>query len=236
MSLKFILSATAYAALDDTAKAMYAADGDSFKLNVTGIPKPAVDTSKDAELKTLQDQVAKLTGEAGTAVEDALKKAGDIDALEKSWTAKLAAQTEASNVVLATRDSFIQAQLVDNVALSIATQIAASAEDAQVLMPHIKSRLGSDLTGDAPKTTFLDAKGALSALTMEEFSASFVANPVFSRNIKGSSADGGGSSGGRGGDSGAAPTALSDFKTGTEEALFANKNPEKYQAMVEAGA
>jgi hypothetical protein len=99
-------------------------------------------------------------------------------------------------------------------------------------MPHIKARLGSDLSGDAPKTTFLDDKGALSALNSDEFTASFVANPVFSRNIKGSSATGGGSNGGGG--TGAAPTSLSDFKNGTEEALFANTNPIQYQAMVDS--
>ena len=60
-----------------------------------------------------------------------------------------------------------------------------------MLLPHIKARLQADFEGDAPVTRILDKEGKVSAMTVEELSAEFVANKDFSAIITASKASGG---------------------------------------------
>lgn len=192
MALKKKLSKEEFAKLPEHFKSEYVEDGEGYRLDVdgdedTGALKRAKDREaqlrKDAEKKAkeLEDKLAEISG-------DDARKRGDIETLEKSWQSKLDKQREEYEGRVSKLTSHTQKQLVDNVALNIATKISTA---PSLILPHIKARLQADFEGDEPKTRVLDKDGKPSALTVDELANEFVANKDFSAIIVGSKASGG---------------------------------------------
>lgn len=142
----------------------------------------AVQERKDAE-KRAKEAEAKL---AELDDNDA-RKSGDIEKLEASWKSKLDAQKAESDATINSKDAFISSTLIDNVANAMAAKISTS---PALILPHIKSRLQADLSGDAPTMKYLDASG--NSTTAEALEKEFVDNKDFASIIVASKAKGGG--------------------------------------------
>lgn len=163
---------------DDTAALIAAKEHEAAK---TKAAKEEVAAAK-AALKEMQDKV--------DAMEEASnKKNGNVDALEASYKKRLDTQKAEYEIKLANKDGYIKNALVDNVAQELA---AKHFTNPKLILPHIKARLQADMDGDSPVTRVLDEHGKPSAMTIEDLTNSFVANPDFSAIVIASKANGGG--------------------------------------------
>lgn len=192
MALKKKLTKAEYEKLSEHIKAEYIEDGDGFRLDIDGDEDTgALKRAKDREAQLRRDAEAKLR-EAQEELDringDDARKKGDIATLEKSWQKKLEDQKTEYEGKLGKLTSHTKTQLVDNVAQQIAAKISNA---PALLLPHIKARLAADFEGDSPVTRILDKEGKVSAMTIEELSAEFVANKDFSAIITASKASGG---------------------------------------------
>ena len=192
MALKRKISKEAYDKLSDVLKSEYIERDGEYVLDVDGDEDTgALKRAKDREAQLRRDAEAKLR-EAQEELDringDDARKKGDIATLEKSWQKKLDDTKAEYEGKLGKLTSHTQKQLVDNVATQIASKISNA---PALLLPHIKARLQVDFEGDAPVTRVLDKDGKVSAMTVEELSAEFVANKDFSAIITASKASGG---------------------------------------------
>lgn len=173
-----------------------------------GLPQPKNDDvsglkKKVDELlaeKKASDHKRKEAEEAARkAAEEAARKAGDVGALEKSWQEKLATTQAEKDAEITRLNSSLTNVLVDNVATTIANELALQGS-ANVLLPHVRSRLAVDYVDGVPMTRVLGPDGKPSAATIDELKSEFAANTAFAPIIAGSKASGSGASGaGRGG-------------------------------------
>lgn len=181
MALKRVITKEEFEKLPADIKTEYLADGDKYKLDIsgdedTGALKRAKDREKqlrqeaEDKLKEAQEELDRINGD------DARKK-GDIATLEKSWQKKLDDQKADYDGRLTKRETALKKSLVDDTALKIATQISTS---PALIMPHIKARLSADLDADVPTTKVLDANGQVSTATLEDLTKEFIANKDFS--------------------------------------------------------
>ena len=192
MALKKKLTKAEYEKLSEHIKAEYIEDGDGFRLDIDGDEDTgALKRAKDREAQLRRDAEAKLR-EAQEELDringDDARKKGDIATLEKSWQKKLEDQKSEYEGKVSKLTAHTTKTLVDNVATQIASKISNA---PALLLPHIKARLQADFEGDAPVTRILDKDGKVSAMTVEELSAEFVANKDFSAIITASKASGG---------------------------------------------
>lgn len=240
MALKRKINKDAFDALDDAQKAFYKQDGDNYLLDVDD---EAFDALKEEKRKaqeakdTLEAELAEMRRKSAAAEEKAredaakaAKAAGDVDALEKSWKEKherdvAAARTDGQKATLALKNLFVN-QVANNMANEISTV-------PDLLVDRIKARLDLEISDGMPITRVLTADGKPSALSLDDLKKEFVDNKSYAAIIKGSNAHGGGAGGGRDGD-GVPNKKLSEM-TATEEAKFANENPEAYARMVNGG-
>lgn len=200
MALKKKLTKEEHAKLSEAIKSEYIEDGDGFRLDVDGDEDiGALKRAKDREAQLRREAEAKLREaqeELSKLSDDDARKKGDIATLEKSWAKnwgeKLQAEKSAHEAAMleqktnyeAQLNKFIshtKTQLIDNVAMQIASEISTS---PAVMMPHIKARLQADLEGDVPATRILSQDGKMSNMTAKELAAEFVANKDFSAIIK----------------------------------------------------
>lgn len=218
MSLKFEVDSLD--GLDEALAGLYEQRGDKFRLKVEGID-PA-DELKEAlrkereERKAAKERAEALEREARERAEESARKSGDIEALEKSWQNKLA-RREAE---LLEQNERLQSQLVELTVGATAQKLAgdlAVPGSADVLLPHIKSRL----TYQDGKLAVLDADGKPSASTVDELANEIRNDKRFAPLIVASMADGGGASGSRGG--GAATLKRSQM-TPAQKREFIEKN------------
>lgn len=182
----------------------YAADGDSYKLDVDGDEDvTALKNAKDHE-KAERKNAEKLLREANAKLEEieeaANKGKGDVTALENSYKAKLETQRTELQAKIDKHTATITKNLVGAEAVKIAMELAPKAH--KLLIPFLEKRMQADFEGEEPKTRILDAAGKPSAMTFEDLKKEFVDNKDFSSIIVASKA-----SGGAGGDnkSGGAP-------------------------------
>ena len=196
--------------LEDGVKALYEKQGDKFQLKVDGLPKGEDVAGLKAKVDELlaEKKAAKKAAEEAEAArkaaeEETARKAGDVGALEKSWQDKLAkAQADAQRTIDTLQGS-ITTMTVDNVAVRLANEIAVPGS-ADILIPHIKSRLAAEQRDGQFVTVVRDSAGKPSAATLDDLKTEFTTHPAFAPVIVGSKASGGGASGGgKGG--GAAP-------------------------------
>lgn len=146
----------------------------------------------EKKLKELQDKMDLAEETERKAREKAAREGGDIKALEKSWREKAAADALVLQKQIDALNGSLTTLTVDNVATQLAAKISTA---PAVLLPHIKSRLRSEIVEGVATTRVLDAKGQPSALTVDELEKEFLANKDFSGIIRASSASGGGARG-----------------------------------------
>lgn len=145
--------------------------------------KAAKDARKAAEEKAARD------------AEEAARKGGDVEALEKSWHAKLEKRERELSAQIESMQGSITTMTVDNVAVRLANEIAVPGS-ADILIPHIKSRLAAEQRDGQFVTVVRDAAGKPSAATLDDLKTEFTTSPAFAPVIVGSKASGGGASGG----------------------------------------
>jgi len=179
MALAFKINKAKYDALSDELKGEYIAgekDGE-FVLDVNDLPQ-----GEDVEpIKRALEKERGITKAQKTTIADLNKKIDEFPDVEA-----LKADNEK---VVGKYKSFTEKTLVDNAALQIATKISTA---PALLLPHIKSRLVADVSGDEPVTKVLGADGKVSDLTPEKLGEEFIANKDFAAIIIGSKASGGG--------------------------------------------
>ena len=144
------------------------------------------------------------------AIEDAAKKSGDVEALEKSWQAKLIAETDPMKVTIDNQAKIISGMTSGAEASNMANELALKGSES-VLLLHIQNRLSTEMTDGAPITRVLDINGQPSALSLEDLKKEISANPAYAPILVGTKASGSGNVGNKGGGA--------DQKTITREAF-----------------
>ena len=186
--------------LDEATQAFYEKSGDGYKLKIEGLEIPDVSglkkkvddllAEKKAEQKARKEAEKKAADEAA----EAAQKAGDVDAINASWQKKY----EDGMAGIATeRDdalSMLRLEKVHSKAVELATTLAVPGS-ADVLLPHIESRLSMDIVDGRAKAVVLDTAGKPSALTVDELGKEIANNTAFAPLIVASNAAGGGANG-----------------------------------------
>lgn len=192
MKVKKKISALEFDNLDESIKVLYVADGDNYKLDIDGDEDTgALKRAKDRESQLRRDAEAKLR-EATQRLEDLessdAQNSGDVKLLTKSYESKIEKLKGDYDAKVNKLTKSLTNNLVDNTASAIAAKISKA---PKLLIPHIKARLQADLDGDTPATKVLDAEGNVSASTLADLEAEFIANPDFSAIIIASQSSGG---------------------------------------------
>jgi hypothetical protein len=199
MALKRKITKAEFDALNPLLQAEYKAEGSDFVLDAQGFDDPgelrrALDRERQ-EKAAAKTEAEGLRTKLATITDVDARRTGDIATLEKSWGEKVDKIKKEHKDEIAQRDKFIQQTLVDSVALNIATELGG--DNATLLLPHIKTRLAADTTGDTPLTRVLDKDGKPSAFNVEDLKKEIANDKRFSAVVIASKASGGGAAGGR---------------------------------------
>lgn len=171
--------------------------------------KPAAVDPK--EFAALQESIRKLEeknreliaekGEAKSAAqkaaEEAARKSGDIEALEKSWQQKMDAAIKERDDKLQSYQGTISQMTAGQAASKLAAEISIPGS-ADVLMPHIERRLKTEITADGAVVRVLDKAGKPSAMSVDDLKKEIMEDKAFAPLIIGSMANGSGAPGGKG--------------------------------------
>ncbi|HEY2455216.1 MAG TPA: hypothetical protein VGI71_21865 [Scandinavium sp.] len=205
MTIKYQLTAEDFAQLDDAQKGMYAEKDGNFVIAIDGLPQPEDVSGLKSKVQELLDEKkaaekARREAEDKARVEreEALRKAGNVEELEKSWSEKFSKrETELSSQLESERSTYqtqIRDLTVGRTAMDLATTLAIPGS-AKALLPHIERRLSVEQREGKPAVVVLDQGGKLSATTLDELKNEFFNDPAFGPLIAGSRASGGGAAG-----------------------------------------
>lgn len=161
-----------------------------------------------AEIERLRGHSEKLlseTKEAKTAAkqaeekrrleaEDMARRAGDVDAISKSYDEKIERITQDFTGQLDESKQLLRQATVNATAIALASEIAVQGSQ-EALLPHIEKRLDMAVREGKAVTQVLDLEGKPSVQTVEELKQEFINNPVFAPLVIGSKASGGGAQG-----------------------------------------
>lgn len=140
-----------------------------------------------------EKRVAKEAAQA--AIDEAAKKSGDFDTLEASWQGKLTTAVGEKQGDIDARDSIIAKMTSGSAAMAMANEIALDG-CVDAVLPHIKSRLTTEIVNGAAELKILDAEGKPSAQTLDELKTEISNLKFLAPVIKGSNANGNGNPGG----------------------------------------
>lgn len=219
--------------LDDSVKSLYTERDGKFVIGIEGLPQPE-------DVSGLKAKVEELLGEKKSAEkarkdaedqarlerEEALRKSGDVEGIEKSWAEKYARREAELTGQLDQERGALSNQIRDLTVGRTATDIASALAipgSAKALLPHIERRLSVEQRDGKPVVVVLDQQGKLSASTLDELKAEFANDVAFAPLIAGSKATGGGAPGGQGG--GAAKGNIGGTKT-ERTAAIASRFPD----------
>ncbi|WP_053159010.1 hypothetical protein [Pseudomonas protegens] len=199
--------------VDESVRAFYTEKDGKYVLGIEGLPQPEdVSGLKSkveellAEKKSEADKRKAAEEQARLEREEALRKSGNVEELEKSWSEKYSRREAELNGQLESERNTLQGQIRDLTVGRTATEIATTLAipgSAKALLPHIERRLSVEQRDGKPTVVVLDQTGKLSATTLEELKSEFTKDPAFGPLIAGSKASGGGA-GGAGNGGGAA--------------------------------
>ena len=244
MALQFLLESLD--GLDDGVKALYQEKDGKYQLSIDGLPKTD-------DLDGLKAKVEQLLGEKKTAAtkakeaeeaarksgEEAARKSGDIEALDKSWTAKFEAMEKEKDGTISGLNDSINGLTVDRDAIAMAAEMAVDGS-ADVLLPHIRSRLAVEVRDGRHVTVVRDAEGKASALTMDDLKTEISNNKAFSPLIVASRGSGGGAGQGGQGSGGGNQSDFFDKKSKhyslTEQTKIFREDPSLHQQLQESAA
>ena len=183
--------------LDDGVKTLYKEDNGKFRLDLDGYEDTTgLKAQRDAllnEKKEAQRKAKEAEEAAKAAAEEAARKSGDVSALEKSWQEKLATTETNYKNLNESLTKQIHGLTVGQTATKLAAELAISGS-ADVLLPHIQSRLTVEIKDGAPSVRVLDLQGKPTAMTVDELKQEFISNKAFAPLIAASKATGGGAS------------------------------------------
>jgi len=209
--------------LEPAIQALYSGDGDNY----------ALDVETEEDLGALKRANLRLSGErdaANRARDDAegkldelntndAHKNGDIATLTKQWEKKLTDSGEAHATEVAALHDHIRTSTVDNIVSGIAGRNTSTPENANLLAPHIKSRLSVEFTDGSP-SVMMEASGGVVPYDAKKFEKEIVDNKTYSGIIVANKASGGGASGTeQNGQTGGAFRTDTNGQPGSEEML-----------------
>lgn len=208
MTLKFQLDSLE--GVEESVAALYVEKDGKFVLGIEGLPQQEDVTGLKAKVQELLDEKKAEADKRKAAEEqarlereEALRKSGNVEELEKSWSEKYNRREAELTGTLESERATLQAQIRDLTVGRTATEIATALAvpgSAKALLPHIERRLSVEQRDGKPTVVVLDAAGKLSAATLDELKAEFTNDPAFGPLIAGSKASGGGAGGaGKGG-------------------------------------
>ncbi|WP_447857311.1 hypothetical protein ACFZNT_20515 [Pseudomonas aeruginosa] len=208
MTLKFQLDSLE--GVDESVAALYVEKDGKFVPGIEGLPQQEDVSGLKAKIQELLDEKKAEADKRKAAEEqarlereEALRKSGNVEELEKSWSEKYSRREAELTSALETERATLQGQIRDLTVGRTATEIATTLAvpgSAKALLPHIERRLSVEQRDGKPTVVVLDAAGKLSAATLDELKAEFTNDPAFAPLIAGSKASGGGAGGaGKGG-------------------------------------
>lgn len=204
--------------LDDEIKEKLTSQVSSLVEKEVGGLKSKVDELL-TEKKTAQQQAEENALKAQKIAEDAARKGGDIESLDKSWSEKLATKESEYQKQIETLMGTVRQDKVDTVAVRMAAELGG--ENADGILPHIKHRLDVELVDGSYKTIIKDANGNRSALTVDELKAEIENTPFLAPLVITSRAGGAGSGGSKSSAGGASKKSWSEM-TAKEKAESLN--------------
>ena len=149
------------------------------------------------------------------------KAEGDTDTLSKSY--------EEKNLSLQAQIDSMNAEKVSNKLGKLADAFVNEyALDNQFIKQSMAAEYKKRIDYREGKVVVLDPNGSLTANTIEDLNKEFVNASLYQDHLKGTGATGGGATGNKGG---GAAVSLKNM-TATEEAIFANHNPELYKQLL----
>lgn len=225
--LKFILDSLD--GLDENQAAMYKkTDDGKFQLQVDGLEDVSgLKAQRDSllnEKKEAQRKADEAAEAARIAREEAARKSGDTEALEKSWQEKLTKREAELQSKIDALNGSINGMTVEATAKQLATELAVDGS-ADILFPHIKARLAAEQRDGQFITAVRDADGKPSAASLDDLKTEFAGNKAFAPIIRASNASGGGANAGNTGGGGANTGNMGGGKSERTEAIRA-KYPE----------
>ncbi|TKK11807.1 hypothetical protein PflCFBP13510_12455 [Pseudomonas fluorescens] len=195
--------------VDEAVRALYTEKDGKFVLGIEGLPQQEDVTGLKAKVdellgeKKLAEKKAREAEElARTEREEAARKSGNVEELEKSWSEKYNRREAELNGMLEQERGTLSTQIRDLTVGRTATDIASALAipgSAKALLPHIERRLSVEQRDGKPVVVVLDQQGKLSAATLDELKAEFANDTAFAPLIAGSKASGGGAAGAGGG-------------------------------------
>lgn len=222
--------------LEESVAALYEQKGDKFVLKVDGVPQGEDVSGLKAKVdellaeKKAAAQKAKDAEEAAVkAAEEAARKNGDVEALDKSWQEKFAARETELQGQIDEMSGAISNMTVKADAIRLANELAVSGS-ADILIPHIESRLASEQRDGQYVTVVRDAQGKPSAASLDEFKQELKNNPAFAPVIVGSNASGGGAGGQNNGGAGVKFSEMNE----KQRAELYQKDREEYRRLRDA--
>lgn len=233
--MKYQVTAEEFTALSEDQQKMYGAEKDGNHIfKIEGMPAQedvsGLKTKVEQLLKEKKDeQTARKAAEkvASDEAAAAAQKSGDKDAINASWQAKYDTDLAAANTERDASLTMLRNEKVHSKAVELATQLAVPGS-ANVLLPHIESRLSMEIKDGRAVAVVMDMAGKPSALTVEELGKEIANNAAFAPLIVASNAAGGGANGKPNGRAGQTKTAT--------EAEFKGWNPaQKSKFSIEGG-
>jgi len=220
--------------VDEAVRALYTEKDGKFVLGIEGLPQQEDVSGLKAKVdellgeKKLAEKKAREAEEAARLErEEAARKSGNVEELERSWSEKYNRREAELNGMLEQERGTLSGQIRDLTVGRTATDIASALAvqgSAKALLPHIERRLSVEQRDGKPVVVVLDAQGKLSAATLDELKAEIANDAAFAPLIAGSKASGGGA-GGAGGGGGAPKGNIGGTKTERTEAI-ASKFPD----------
>ena len=233
--MKYLIDKAAYDALEPSMQAFYKAQGDAYVLAVEGLPAPedtaglkAKNDELLAELKANKTKAREAEEAARIAAEDAARKSGDTEALDRSWNEKHTKALGEKDATLAGLQAQVHALTVGATAARLAGELAVQGSSA-VLQKLIEPSLSFEMRDGKPVVVVLDADRRPTALTVDEFKEQLFNDAALAPLIAASRATGGGAGGGKG--PGGAKQ-LSDMSE-SERKQLSTENPALFSKLVE---
>lgn len=224
--MKYKIDKAAFDALEPSMQAFYKAQGEDYVLVIEGLPSVGEDLEGlKRQNQTLLDEAKAAKQRARDAEQaqqlreqEAAKARGDFEQLFTSSEQALAAE----RAKLAELTSTIERRDLSSAASKVATGIA-DGENAEILAEFIQRRL-KVVEGQVKVT---DAQGNLTIATLDDLAKEFEQTPRYAALVRGTQANGGGATGGKGGGA----TKTWDQMTGMERVELRRTNPAEHARL-----
>ena len=170
--------------------------GESFREHYKPIEGGGVGFVLDVEgaedTGALKRALDRVRDEKDQAIALAKQKGEDLANVEASWKGKLDEATKAHDASVKNTLSALKRATSDRIVADLSTKLAGDAAD--LLAPHISSRIKIELDGANAIHRVLDKEGRASALSLTDLEAELRADPRFARVIVASKGSGSGAS------------------------------------------